>query len=103
VPKRLLVSRIWYISTMLYLAACVGAAGYASDWTFKGSASPLGELLAAPIFFSFGGFGIYIGTVSWAGSEIDRTKHPISFWFTTISIFSLGVLFLTAGLRGLYQ
>jgi hypothetical protein len=37
------------------------------------------------------------------GAEIERSKHPVSFWVTTILVFLLGLLFLVAGLRDLFS
>jgi hypothetical protein len=88
---------------MLYLAAYLGALGFASDWTFKGALSPLGEILAAPIFFSFGGLGIRRGIASWVGAKIDRSKNPVSFWVTTVCILFLGLMLLVWGLQDLGQ
>jgi hypothetical protein len=94
------VSRIWLISTWLYLVGYLVALGFSTGGTFMGAMSPLQEILAAPIFLSSGGWGICRG-VARAGSEIDRSKHPVSFWVTTIGILCLGLMLLVWGLQDL--
>ena len=100
-PERRLVSRIWFIATLLYFAAYLAKLGLSTDWTFKGTMSAHDELLAAPIFFSFGGLGIRRGIASWVGAEIDRSKNPVSFWATTVCILFLGLMLLVWGLQDL--
>jgi hypothetical protein len=78
VPASRLVSRIWLISTWLYLVGYLVALGFSTGGTFMGAMSPLQEILAAPIFLSSGRWlGHLPGCCS--GRQRDRSVEASGF------------------------
>jgi hypothetical protein len=94
--------RLWRLSTATYFVAGLLVAGMETDWTWRGSMSPLAVILASPIFLSAGVYAVCTGDVKYV-VEFHRAKNPVSFWVITACLLFLGCFLLVWGIRGLWR